>query len=104
MYLPLDDPALACFDHYPFMTVPAPVTAPAPPATVPPIVAPFVVPTPTPPALPNPTRFRTRLGVVYCTVCDLAVPYCKGHAPPDAQSTDGAESSLRARIAEVKGK
>lgn len=56
-----------------------------------------------PPILPPPTRFRVRYGVCYCTVCGFAAPFCKGHAPTDPPSPDGAESNLARRIAQARG-
>ncbi len=68
-----------------------------------PAAAPIAI-APVAPALPNPTRFRIRYGIAYCTRCDLAVQFCRGHGPPDAQSADGDGSSLAKRIAEALGK
>jgi len=59
-----------------------------------------VVPPPVAPALPTPTRFLKRYGVVYCAVCDLAVPFCKGHAPPGPPDP---ETSLARRIRDARG-
>lgn len=50
-------------------------------------------------SLPRPPT-RIRMGVEECTLCGLAVQYCKGHAPPDAPSKDAATAAadLSARI------
>lgn len=46
---------------------------------------------------------RRRMGVDECTVCGLAVQFCRGHAAPEAGSKDGSESNLIARIRAAKG-
>jgi len=75
----------------------------APPSTIPapPILDPAQPAAPAAP--PTQPRWRTRYGVAYCTICDMAADYCKGHLPP-AQSPDGAESQLLLRIAEARAK
>lgn len=55
-----------------------------------------------PPVLPPPTRFVLRYGVVYCDVCGLATPYCKGHAPVAPPAQDGDASDLTRRIREAR--
>lgn len=44
----------------------------------------------------------TRYGVSYCRICNLAIIYCKGHAPDDGPAPDGAESDLSRRIREAR--
>lgn len=55
------------------------------------------------PLPPLPSRFVKRGFYMCCVKCGLTVDYCKGHPPPDAQSKDGADSSLVARIRECLG-
>lgn len=55
----------------------------------------------TTPALPS--RFVKKGFYMVCCTCGLTVDYCKGHGPPDAQSADGSESHLVARIREAMG-
>jgi hypothetical protein len=43
-----------------------------------------------------------RYGVVYCRLCNMAVAYCKGHAPADPPAADGAETWLSKRIREAR--
>lgn len=57
------------------------------------------VPTPAPP----PQRFVKFGDAMICTVCQLDVRYCKGHAPAAPGAKDGAESSLEQRIADCMG-
>lgn len=57
----------------------------------------------TPAPKPLPSRFVKKGFFMVCGVCDLEVRYCKGHPPPDAQSADGSESHLVARIREAMG-
>ncbi len=56
-----------------------------------------------PPVLPPPNRYQTRYGVVYCAVCGLATPYCKGHAPEAREAKDSDASDLVRRIREAHG-
>jgi hypothetical protein len=57
---------------------------------------------PAPAALPS--RFVKKGFYMCCCVCGMAVEWCPGHRPPDAQSADGAESLLAKRIAEAQGR
>jgi len=50
----------------------------------------------------RPGRFVKKGFYMCCATCGLTVDYCKGHAPPDAQSADGAESLLQKRINECQ--
>jgi hypothetical protein len=61
---------------------------------------------PVPVTTPKPSTIAKRMGVEYCTLCNLAVLYCKcGSAPArDAESPDGAETRLAKRIAEAQGR
>lgn len=53
-----------------------------------------------PPAKPVTRRV---MGVEECTICGLAVEYCRGHeAAQDSAAQDGAESSLARRVAQVR--
>ena len=54
---------------------------------------------------PPPCTYE-RYGIIYCLLCDLALPYCHCGMTPteDARAKDGAETGLRQRIAEVVAK
>jgi hypothetical protein len=49
-----------------------------------------------------PTRYIHRGGYIICCTCGLAVEYCRGHLLIAPAASDGSESGLARRIAEVK--
>lgn len=59
---------------------------------------------PVPVAQPPVQRFIKWGDSMVCTVCQLDIRYCRGHAPPPPPpGSDGAEPNLERRIREVKG-
>lgn len=62
-----------------------------------------ILPAPAPaPAPPTARPVISRGGYLICPICDLALMYCRGHAPPSPAAADGAESSLQRRIADAR--
>lgn len=58
-----------------------------------------------PPPVAHPkAQTVTRYGITYCVECGYAIAYCPGHQTAGAPAKDGAETGLKARIAECKGK
>lgn len=55
-----------------------------------------------PPPIP-PARFVKFGDAMICTVCQLDVRYCRGHAPVAVPAQDGAESSLERRVRACMG-
>lgn len=90
------------------MTIPPPVTPPALAVVCPlcHLIGPACTcgTTPAQPAATpaRPGRFVKKGFYMVCVRCGMAMEWCPGHQPPDAQSPDGAESLLQKRINECQ--